>query len=145
MLVIAGAIALGGGDFTVAVDSEYEVVDDVDCVTIGSDCAIAAPAIDKASIPAVIILFIVVHLRVSAHTGTLVLIVRPDKSFVGLYFTYSDLYFELNICMSWFKRSPRVKEPPRPIPHRSSPAAERQLKETKKSGPDKTSTQTTEK
>jgi len=36
--------------------------------------------------------------------------------------------------MSWFKRRPRVKEPPKQIPHhRNSPATERLLKETKES------------
>lgn len=39
--------------------------------------------------------------------------------------------------MSWFKRTPRAKEPPRAQPHRSSPVAERMFQETKKSGPEK--------
>lgn len=33
--------------------------------------------------------------------------------------------------MSWFKRRPRVKEPPKQSPHRHSSATERLLKETK--------------
>ena len=43
--------------------------------------------------------------------------------------------------MSWFKRKPRVKEPPKHLPHhRNSPVTERLLKETKEtSGPVKQS------
>jgi hypothetical protein len=36
--------------------------------------------------------------------------------------------------MSWFNRRPRVKEPPKHTPHRTSPIAEKVLKEAKKSG-----------
>jgi hypothetical protein len=35
--------------------------------------------------------------------------------------------------MSWFKRRPRVKEPPKTKGHRSSPTAEKMLEENKKS------------
>ena len=39
--------------------------------------------------------------------------------------------------MSWFKRSPRAKEPVKHHPSRkSSPASERMLKEAKKAGPE---------
>jgi hypothetical protein len=42
--------------------------------------------------------------------------------------------------MSWFKRSPRTKEPIKHTPpHRSSPASEKMLDEAKKTGPDKKS------
>ena len=38
--------------------------------------------------------------------------------------------------MSWFKRSPRVKEPPKHLPHhRVSPTTERALDEAKELGP----------
>jgi hypothetical protein len=40
--------------------------------------------------------------------------------------------------MSWFNRSPRIKEPTKHIPHRTSPASEKMLDEAKKTGPDKT-------
>lgn len=35
--------------------------------------------------------------------------------------------------MSWFKRSPKVKEPHKQTPHRSSPAAQKMLENAKKS------------
>ena len=34
--------------------------------------------------------------------------------------------------MSWFNRRPRAQEPAKPIPHRTSPIAEKILKEAKK-------------
>ncbi len=34
--------------------------------------------------------------------------------------------------MSWYKRTPRVKAPGKPKPHRTSPIVEELLKETKK-------------
>ena len=41
--------------------------------------------------------------------------------------------------MSWFNRSPRIKEPTKNIPpHRTSPASEKMLDQAKKTGPDKT-------
>lgn len=36
--------------------------------------------------------------------------------------------------MSWFRTRPKVKEPPRAQPHRSSPTAEKMLDEAKKTG-----------
>lgn len=40
--------------------------------------------------------------------------------------------------MSWFKRKPHVKEPPKHLPHKHhSPTTERMMEETKKTGPDK--------
>ena len=33
--------------------------------------------------------------------------------------------------MSWFKRRPRVKEPPKLIPHHTSPIARKMLEEAK--------------
>ena len=33
--------------------------------------------------------------------------------------------------MSWFKHKPRLKTPPKPHPHQSSPIAEKMLKESK--------------
>ena len=41
--------------------------------------------------------------------------------------------------MSWFKRSPRAKEPQRTTPHKTSPASEKILEEAKKTGPSKPS------
>ena len=38
--------------------------------------------------------------------------------------------------MSWFNRRPRVKEPLKSVPHRSSPIAEKLLKEAKKTRPE---------
>jgi hypothetical protein len=41
--------------------------------------------------------------------------------------------------MSWFNRSPRIKEPTKHTPpHRTSPASEKMLDQAKKTGPDKT-------
>lgn len=37
--------------------------------------------------------------------------------------------------MSWFKRRPRVKEPPKLVPHHSSPIARKMLEEAKESSP----------
>ena len=35
--------------------------------------------------------------------------------------------------MSWYNRKPRIKEPPKQIPHHTSPATERMMEEAKKS------------
>ena len=37
--------------------------------------------------------------------------------------------------MSWFRRKPRLKEPSKLVPHRSSPIAESMLDEAKAKGP----------
>lgn len=39
--------------------------------------------------------------------------------------------------MSWYKRRPRIKEPPKSAPHHTSPMAEKILEESKKRGPKK--------
>lgn len=39
--------------------------------------------------------------------------------------------------MSWFKRSPRAKEPSKQLPHHSSPMTDKKLEEAKLKGPDK--------
>lgn len=39
--------------------------------------------------------------------------------------------------MSWFKRSPKTKEPSRQVPHQISPMTEKRLEEAKQTGPSK--------
>ncbi len=40
--------------------------------------------------------------------------------------------------MSWFKRKPKLKEPPKHLPHKHySPTTERLMEESKKTGPSK--------
>lgn len=39
--------------------------------------------------------------------------------------------------MSWYKRTPTVKNPPKPVAHRTSPATEKKLQESKLLGPTK--------
>lgn len=39
--------------------------------------------------------------------------------------------------MSWYKRTPTPKNPPKLTPHRTSPAAEKRLEESKLAGPKK--------
>lgn len=48
--------------------------------------------------------------------------------------------------MSWFKRSPRIKEPQRHIPHhRRGPISQKMLEEAKQTGPDFKEKEKTEK
>lgn len=70
-LIKVGAVVVLGAPVTVVVFVVTPSVVLVDPVVV---CAKAAPAIEKASNPAVIILIIIVHLRVSAQFGHYVLI-----------------------------------------------------------------------
>jgi alkyl sulfatase BDS1-like metallo-beta-lactamase superfamily hydrolase len=62
---------------------------------------------------------------------------RYPKNLGYFLSVFNDLRKELNIYMSWFKRIPHryPPAPPASTPHRTSPATDRALEESKSLGP----------